>query len=63
MRKVGNRHNKDIKAKCMEMHRTGEYTMMEISSILNVSMDSVGRWLNKYYGKGEQNQYGLKSKV
>lgn len=63
MANVGIRHPNSIKSKVMEMYNSGQYTMEEIANVLKISAQTVSNWVNKYYGKGEQNQYCLKSKV
>lgn len=57
------RYDINIKAKAVEMYVSDYMPMHEIAKAIGCGQSTISKWIDKYFGKNENNFVGLKSKV
>lgn len=63
MRNLKRSYSNAVKAKAIEMFVSGQFNTAQIAKCLGTYRPTVSRWIDKYFGKNENNFAGLKSKV
>lgn len=63
MKNLKRSYSNAVKAKAIEMFVSGEFNTAQISKCLGTYNSTVSRWIDRYFGKNENNFAGLKSKV